>query len=233
MPESRIINGVKVNGFKSKEEVIHYAFANKGILVAVNAEKIIKATDKTRQIINNNISYPDGIGAVMALKHKGYKQAIKIPGCELWLDIVRFAYKDKSFYLIGGTKETIQNTKTKLLEDFDGINIIGYRNGFIKTEEVRLKLIEDIEFKKPDIVFVAMGSPKQELLMQNMLEKHKAVYQGLGGSFDVYIGKVERAPEWWLTHNLEWAYRLLKQPTRIKRQFSLIKFIFLLKIGKL
>ena len=135
--------------------------------------------------------------------------------------------------MIGGTEDTIQNTRNKLLEDFEGINIIGYRNGFIKTDEERLKLIEDIEFKKPDIVFVAMGSPKQELLMQEMLEKHKAVYQGLGGSFDVYIGKVERAPEWWLKHNLEWAYRLLKQPTRIKRQTSLLKFLFLLKIGKL
>lgn len=233
MPESRIINGVKVNGFNSKEDIINYAFANKGILVAVNAEKIINATDKTRQIINNNISYPDGIGAVMALKHKGYKKAVKIPGCELWLDIVKSSYKEKTFYLTGGTEDTIQNTKTKLLEDFEGINIIGYRNGYIKTEEERLKLIEDIELKKPDIVFVAMGSPKQELLMQEMLEKHKAVYQGLGGSFDVYIGKVERAPEWWLKNNLEWAYRLLKQPTRIKRQISLLKFLFLLKIGKL
>ncbi|NCC19142.1 MAG: glycosyltransferase [Bacteroidia bacterium] len=233
MPESRIINGVKVNGFNSKEDIINYAFANKGILVAVNAEKIINATDKTRQIINNNISYPDGIGAVMALKHKGYKKAVKIPGCELWLDIVKSSYKEKTFYLTGGTEDTIQNTKKKLLKDFEGINIIGYRNGFIKTEEERSKLIEDIELKKPDIVFVAMGSPKQELLMQEMLEKHKAVYQGLGGSFDVYIGKVERAPEWWLKHNLEWAYRLLKQPTRIKRQTSLLKFLFLLKIGKL
>ena len=233
MPESRIINGVKVNGFNSKEDIINYAFSNKGILVAVNAEKIINATDKTRQIINNNISYPDGIGAVMALKHKGYKNAVKIPGCELWLDIVKSSYKEKSFYLVGGTEDTIQNTKTKLLEDFEGINIIGYRNGYIKTEEEKLKLIEDIELKKPDIVFVAMGSPKQELLMQEMLEKHKAVYQGLGGSFDVYIGKVERAPEWWLKNNLEWAYRIFKQPTRIKRQISLLKFLFLLKIGKL
>lgn len=233
MLESRIINGVKVNGFNSKEDIINYAFANKGILVAVNAEKIINATDKTRQIINNNISYPDGIGAVMALKHKGYKNAVKIPGCELWLDIVKSSYKDKTFYLIGGTDDTIQNTKNKLIKDFKGINIIGYRNGFIKTEEERSKLIEDIELKKPDIVFVAMGSPKQELLMQEMLEKHKAVYQGLGGSFDVYIGKVERAPDWWLNNNLEWSYRLLKQPTRIKRQIHLLKFLILLKTNQI
>lgn len=233
MPESRIINGVNIYGFTSKEELIDYVFDRKGILVAINAEKIYHATDETRKIINNNIGYSDGIGAVKALKKKGIKNAIKIAGCELWLDIISRTYKTNNYYLVGGTDDTIKNTVSKLKADFEGINILGYRNGYIKSEEERLKLIEDIELKKPDIVFVAMGSPKQELLMQEMLEKHKAVYQGLGGSFDVYIGKVERAPEWWLKNNLEWAYRLLKQPTRIKRQISLLKFLFLLKIGKL
>lgn len=233
MPESRNINGVNIYGFTSKEELIDYVFERKGILVAINAEKIYHATDETREIINNNIGYSDGIGAVKALKKKGIKNAIKIAGCELWLDIISRTFKTNNYYLVGGTDDTINNTVSKLKADFEGINILGYRNGYIKTEEERSKLIEDIELKKPDIVFVAMGSPKQEFLMQEMLEKHKAVYQGLGGSFDVYIGKVERAPEWWLKHNLEWAYRLLKQPTRIKRQTSLLKFLFLLKIGKL
>ena len=78
-----------------------------------------------------------------------------------------------------------------------------------------------------------MGSPKQELLMEEMSKLHTAIYQGLGGSFDVYIGKVERAPKWWVKHNLEWAYRLIKQPSRIKRQVHLVKFWSLVKFGKL
>lgn len=79
--------------------------------------------------------------------------------------------------------------------------------------------------------FVAMGSPKQELLMEEMAERHKAVYQGLGGSFDVYTGNVKRAPQWWVRHNLEWAYRLVKEPVRIKRQIHLVRFLLRVKLG--
>ena len=78
-----------------------------------------------------------------------------------------------------------------------------------------------------------MGSPKQELLMQEMQQYHPAIYQGLGGSFDVYVGNVERAPEWWLRNNLEWAYRLVKQPARIKRQIHLVKFLWLLLLNRI
>ena len=92
-------------------------------------------------------------------------------------------------------------------------------------------MITDIKLKKPDIVFVAMGSPKQELLMEEMQEVHPAIYQGLGGSFDVYTGNVKRAPSWWVDHNLEWAYRLIKEPARIKRQIHLIRFLILVKLG--
>ena len=94
-------------------------------------------------------------------------------------------------------------------------------------------MIEDIATKKPDVVFVAMGSPKQELLMEEMSKRCPAIYQGLGGSFDVYTGNVKRAPKWWVDHNLEWAYRLIKEPVRIKRQIHLIKFLFLVKCGKI
>ena len=94
-------------------------------------------------------------------------------------------------------------------------------------------MLEDIAEKQQDVVFVAMGSPKQELLMEEMLERHSAIYQGLGGSFDVYTGNVKRAPKWWVDHNLEFAYRLVKQPSRIKRQIHLVRFLLLVKLGKI
>jgi len=78
-----------------------------------------------------------------------------------------------------------------------------------------------------------MGSPKQELLMEEIQKQHSALYQGLGGSFDVYIGAVKRAPEWWVKNNLEWTYRLINQPTRIKRQIHLVRFFVQLQLGKL
>lgn len=225
------LRGVNVYPFASFEDLLNYVSDKKGILVAINAEKILHATVQTRDIINRNIGYSDGIGAVMALKKKGYK-AVKLPGCELWLKIIESTYKKgKSFYLIGGKQEVIDATVDKLKEEFSGINIIGYRNGYIITDEEREALIEDVAAKKPDVVFVAMGSPKQELLMEEMSERHKAIYQGLGGSFDVYTGKVKRAPKWWVDHNLEFAYRLIKEPSRIKRQIHLVRFLVMLKFG--
>ena len=118
-------------------------------------------------------------------------------------------------------------------QSFPGIRIANYRNGYIRTEEEKAALIADIKAKKPDVVFIAMGSPKQELLMDEMFNAYPAIYQGLGGSFDVYTGNVKRAPDWWVKHNLEFAYRLLKQPSRIKRQIHLIKFLILVKAGKI
>lgn len=235
MQDNRVIlNGVKVHPFKAFSELLEYVKGRKGILVAINAEKILHATNQTRDIINRNIGYCDGIGAVMALKKHGYKDAVKIPGCELWLKIIASLYEErKSFYLVGSKQEVIESTVEKLQKEFPGINIANYRNGYIKTEMEKQVLIADIVTRKPDVVFVAMGSPKQELLMEEMFQQHVAIYQGLGGSFDVYTGNVKRAPKWWVDHNLEFAYRLVKQPSRIKRQIHLIRFLQLVRMGKI
>ena len=227
------LNGVKVHPFGSFDELLNFVRGRKGILVAINAEKILHATDQTRDIINRNIGYCDGYGAVMALKKHGY-DAAKIPGCELWLRIINALYKEeKTFYLVGAKPEVIESTVSKLKIEFPGIQIANYRDGYIKTDDEKEALINDIAKKEPDVVFVAMGSPKQELLMEDMSRVHPAIYQGLGGSFDVYTGNVERAPEWWVNHNLEWAYRLIKQPSRIKRQIHLIRFWLLVKLGRI
>lgn len=219
--------------FDSEQQLLHYVDEHKGILVAINAEKILHATDQTRAIINRNLGYCDGAGAQLALKQKGFKNACKIPGCELWLKIVAKFYKEKTFYLVGGKPAVIEETVDKLRREFEGIRIVGHRDGYIKTEEEKQRLIADIADRKPDVVFVAMGSPKQELLMEEIQQKHQAIFQGLGGSFDVYTGHVQRAPKWWVDHNLEFAYRLLKEPKRIKRQIHLVKYAWWLLIKKL
>ena len=127
----------------------------------------------------------------------------------------------------------IEETVAKLRQEYPGINIVGYRDGYLKSDDEKERLIEDIAEKRPDVVFVAMGSPKQELLMEEIQKRHKAIFQGLGGSFDVYTGHVPRAPKWWVDHNLEFAYRLLKEPKRIKRQIYLVKYAYWLVFRKL
>lgn len=231
--EKILLNGVAIYPFGSADELLCYIDEHKGLLVAINAEKILHATPQTRDIINRNIGYCDGIGAVMALKRKGYKNVCKIPGCELWLKIVERFHLTKTFYLVGSKPNVIEDTVARLKSEFPDIKILGYRDGYIKTDEEKAALIDDIAEKKPDVVFVAMGSPKQELLMEEIRSRHNAIFQGLGGSFDVYTGNVERAPKWWLDHNLEFLYRLIRQPQRIKRQIYLIKYAYWLITNKL
>lgn len=220
------IDGVNIYPFSSSGELIDYIDNNNKILVAINAEKVLCSTSQTRELINNNVGYCDGICIVLALKQKGAKNVVKIPGCELWLDIVKHYEGKKSFYLVGAKQEVIEATVTKLIAQFPKLDIVGYRNGYINSKEDHDSLIEDIKLKKPDVVFVAMGSPKQELLMGEMQQYHPAIYQGLGGSFDVYSGNANRAPKWWIDHNMEFVYRVLKEPRRVKRLKPHFKMAF-------
>lgn len=228
-----MLNGLRVYAAPSRKALIDFVFERRGVLVAVNAEKIIHATEQTRAIVNDNVGYADGTGAVLGLKSKGLADVIKIPGCELWLDIVRSARPGTRFYIIGGTDEVIERTVYLLDRSFPKVDIVKYRNGYIRTDEERQVLIEDVVETRPDVVFVAMGSPRQEILMEEMNRRHSAVYQGLGGSLDVYVGDVQRAPKWWVKHHLEWLFRLIQQPKRIVRQIHLVRFVWRLLVGRL
>ncbi|TVZ16917.1 WecB/TagA/CpsF family glycosyltransferase [Maribacter sp. MAR_2009_72] len=232
--KSEKVSGVQIYIPESRTKLMEFAFAHKKILVAVNGEKIQHASEQTREIINRNVGYSDGIGAVWALHKKGHHEAIKIPGCELWLDIINAYQTEKSFYLVGGKEEVIQKAVSQLREEFPAINIVGFRNGYLTAKDDEENLINDIGAKKPDVVFVAMGSPKQELLMEKMYLRHAAVYQGLGGSFDLYIGNTHRAPKWWLDNNLEGIYRTLMEPRkRIMRDIKLLPYFYNLVLNKL
>lgn len=232
VPEKVRLRNVEVFPFASPDELIDYADERKGILVAVNAEKILNANAVTLPILNGNIAYCDGSGAVLAARQKGAAQACKIAGCELWLKIIDRFHGKKTFYMIGASPEVHEKTVGKLKREYPDICIVGHRDGYIKDDEERRQLIDDVADKRPDVVFVAMGSPRQEILMSDMLRRHRAIYQGLGGSFDVYAGAVERAPRWWIDHNMEFAYRLIRQPSRIKRNFKFIKFAWWLLLKK-
>ena len=129
------MKGVKVFPFTSFQQLLDYVVGRKGILVAINAEKILHATHQTRDIINRNIGYCDGVGAVMALRKHGHKDVVKLPGCELWLKIIAaLAPQGKRFYLVGSKPAVIEQTVMKLRADYPGINIVGYRDGYIKTD---------------------------------------------------------------------------------------------------
>lgn len=231
--DARNLNGIITYAPISKEEIINYSNKNKKIFIAINSEKIMKSNEITKILINKNFGYPDGIGVVWALKRKGCNNVIKIPGCELWLDIIKSNYKSKSFYLIGGKEIVINKTVSQLENEFPGINILNHHHGYIKNDNQINDIIADVVKRKPDFVFVAMGSPKQEIIMDKMFQAYKTAYFGLGGSFDIYTGNKSRAPDWWLENNLEWCYRLLNEPKRIMRQIVILPFIIKLILNRL
>ena len=231
MIEKVKVKNIIVYAFPNKKVFLDYIEKEHKILVAINAEKILNDNTELHRIINENVAYADGYGAVMALKKKGL-EAVKIPGAEFWLDIVKEFHKAKSFYLLGASQEVIEKTVIKLKSQYPTINIVGYRNGFLNDND-KEDIIIELREKKPDIVFVAQGSPRQEYLMDELMKVHPALYMGLGGSFDVYCGLKRRAPQFFLDSNLEWFYRLLKEPTRFSRQLVLIKFMILLKTIRL
>jgi UDP-N-acetyl-D-mannosaminouronate:lipid I N-acetyl-D-mannosaminouronosyltransferase len=220
------VNDIKIYSFKSAFEILNFINGKKKILIAINALKVVTADDSMKRIVNNNIGYADGTGVVLALKWKKHRNIVKIPGCELWLKIIERYHGEKSFYLIGGEQDVIEKTVGKLKTEYPKIKISGFHNGYFTVDEKR-QIINDIIEKKPDIIFVAMGSPKQEFLMAEIFPLYPALYQGLGGSFDIYVNKVNRAPKWLIDMNLEWAYRFFKQPRRIAQQFLfIIKYTF-------
>ena len=130
------INGFKVYGFDSRKKLISYILKNPGILIALNAEKIYAGNEELKLISQEGLGYPDGIGAVKALTAKGITNAIRIPGSELWLDIISMLNDEDSIYLVGSTDEVIISTTKKLKEQFPRLNIAGYRNGFLNEDDI-------------------------------------------------------------------------------------------------
>ena len=226
----RIFNGTMdeaINKIIATREKVHVISGNPEVLYNGFYNELIYDNFTSQ----NSVIIPDGIGVIKPLRLKGHNIQ-KIAGIDLFMELLNKLDKDDSVYFLGASDDVLNIFIKNIRERYKNINIAGYHHGYIDIDNCN-HIINDIKSKQPTIIFVAMGSPKQELLMEKMYQAHPAIYQGLGGSFDVYTGNVKRAPEWWIKHNLEFAYRLLKQPSRIKRQIHLIKFLILVKTGKI
>ena len=224
------MNNIKVNGIRlfetaSSSEIISNAIKNRLSLIAINTKKIMVLSDELKEFINENIGYIDGAGPLLLARILGMKNSKRITGCDMWLEIVEQFKSSKSFYFIGGTEDCINKTINKLKDEFVNIEIKNYRNGYFSKKDYE-NITQDVVRKRPDIIFVAMGSPKQEEFIFELSKSHTATYMGLGGSFDVYTGLVDRAPKLFISIHLEWFYRLLKEPKkRIKDLKILVRFL--------
>jgi len=232
------ILGVSVNT-ESYDELIPKLFKNierqeKALIVAINPEKLMKAKDDPElKALLNRAEYqiPDGIGVIIASKLKKGNVTSRVTGIDMMDHIVQeAAATQKSIFLYGAKPGVAAEAAAKLIETYPALLIAGTQDGY---ESDNNKVLHIINEAKPDILFVAMGSPKQEQWIEaHRNDLHPYLYQGVGGSFDVLAGNVERAPAVFQKFGAEWLYRLIKEPSRIKRQMNLPKFLLEVLSGK-
>jgi N-acetylglucosaminyldiphosphoundecaprenol N-acetyl-beta-D-mannosaminyltransferase len=200
------------------------------MVIAVNPEKVMKACKDPRMLDVLQMSgllIPDGIGVVFAARVLGLGQMERVPGSDLMPAICeRAARKGYKVFLYGASPEVNQEVVSILCARFPGIRIVGHQHGYV-TEDQMPGLIERINASRAEVLFVALGSPRQEFWMKTYLPRlNVKVCQGVGGTFDVLSGRVRRAPAIFRKIHLEWLYRLGTNPGRVLRQFALPEFAF-------
>ncbi|MFC7394677.1 WecB/TagA/CpsF family glycosyltransferase [Scopulibacillus cellulosilyticus] len=199
----------------------------KSTIVAINPEKIIKA-NKNQELLAllNSATYqiPDGIGVILASKlRKGALQS-RVTGIDLMERLLELADTERyRIYLYGAHDSVVSKAVQVIKTKYTNIELVGYMHGY---EQNTNKIIRDINNCSPDLLFVALGSPRQEFwIKENMDRLNVKVVQGVGGSFDVLSGKVKRAPKAFRNMGLEWFYRLMTNPSRFRRQLVLPAFL--------
>ena len=198
-------------------------------VVTANAEIIMMCQEDAAY--NNIISQkaelvlPDGAGAVWAGRHLGYKVPERVAGFDLYNQLLALsAKKGYKAYFFGGSPGIAEAAKAKSEEMYPGVKIVGCHNCYFTDADVPA-IIEAINQSGAGMLFVALGAPKQERwILAHREELKPRILMGIGGSFDVLAGKMERAPKWMQDASLEWAFRLYKQPSRFMRMLALPKF---------
>jgi len=225
------ISGFPVDSFTS-EQALDYVSEHHGQIVTINPEMISAASENSEfaDIIRNaELVVPDGIGVEIGLKILGYKVK-RIPGIELGKAlIIKFSKEGKSIAMIGAKPEVIEKAVSNLKSEIPDIKIVYSHDGYFSDDET---ILNEAASSNADLVLVALGSPKQEFFINKLKTRlPNAVLIGLGGSFDVWAGTVERAPAVYQKLGLEWLYRTVKEPARFKRIFPTLP-LFLLKVLK-
>ncbi len=217
----------------TKEEALARCMAivgsQKGYVATPNPEIICRCRrDKSASEAVNGASLvvPDGIGVIYASRILGTPIKNRVPGIDLASDVMSELEKQgKTLFLLGAKPGVAEDAAEKLALLYPELNIVGTNDGYFKDDA---PVIDKINAVSPDVLFVCLGSPRQEQWTKDNIDKlNVSLCMCLGGSLDVFSGNVERAPKMFRKLGLEWFYRLLKEPKRIGRMAVLPKFILL------
>lgn len=202
--------------------------------VAVNVDKLVKANKdpSLRKIINDcALINVDGMPVVWASRLLGKPLKERVAGIDLYTALIqRAAEKGWRVYLLGAGEEVVRSVKAIHEKQSPGLKIAGFRNGYWQPEE-EAAVVSSIAESRPDLLFVAMSSPKKERFLGAYQAQMKIPFaMGVGGSFDVIAGKIKRAPLWMQQCGLEWFYRFLQEPAKMFKRYFVddLEFFWLL-----
>ena len=191
--------------------------------VSINVDKIVKAakSPQLRDIVNScALVNVDGMPVIWASRLLGEPVRARIAGIDLFEAIMHAApRRGWRIYLLGARQEVVEATRRHFETACPGIEIVGARDGYWKPDEETL-VVDEIASARPDILFVALGSPrKEEFLARYQTRMRIPFAMGVGGSFDVVAGSVRRAPRWIQNLGFEWFYRFSQEPRRLFRRY--------------
>ena len=192
-------------------------------------ESFRKDSELMRLLNSGDILSADGIGVVLAAKILKKPLRGRAAGYDIAVKILENS-ENLSFYLFGGAPGIAENAKDSIEAKYPHVKIAGIKDGYNYDDSLPDEIIKT----GADIVFVCLGAEKQERwIYENKERLNDKVLMGIGGSIDVFAGKVKRAPDIFIKLNLEWFYRLLKQPSRFIRMLALPKFLIAVLIASL
>lgn len=191
--------------------------------VVVNVDKLIKANRdaELRKIINNcALVNVDGMPVVWASHLLGKPLKERVAGVDLFEALIqRSAEKGWRVFFLGAREEVVSGVRSLYEKKYPALVIAGHRNGYWKHEEEK-GVVEYIKANRPDLLFVAISSPKKEQFLGKYQTEMKIPFaMGVGGTFDVVVGRVKRAPLWMQRSGLEWFYRFLQEPRRMFKRY--------------
>jgi N-acetylglucosaminyldiphosphoundecaprenol N-acetyl-beta-D-mannosaminyltransferase len=200
--------------------------------VVVNVDKLVKASrdPALRRIINEcALINVDGMPVVWAARLLGKPLKERVAGVDLFEALMRRAgEKGWRVFLLGAREEVVSAVADTYQRKYPQLVLAGYRNGYWKGEEEEAAVVEQVRASRADLLFVAISSPKKEqFLGRYQLEMKIPFAMGVGGTFDVAIGRVKRAPVWMQKAGLEWFYRFLQEPRRMFRRYFIEDMAFI------
>lgn len=231
VPDSLAILGVDVSVLPSDEAAAdlirrRILAGARTFCIAINPEKVYlsKRNPRLGAIVRSaHIRICDGIGISLASMVLHRRRIPRCTGIDLFMKLIRVCARENlRVFILGASPETNQEACWILTKEHPGLQIAGRHHGFFTDSA---PIIEEVNRSGADVLFVAMGSPLQEFwLAEQMPRLQVRLCMGVGGSLDVVSGSVKRAPALFRGTGLEWLYRLLSQPSRLRRQAVLPVF---------